>query len=617
MATSGSGRAWNEPQVHGMAAAEPAVTERAAVGESPVDVLATIPEAPAASGDLERLRALLLDDERRELDAARARIAHLESAQADLPQRLTGALEAVRDERSTERLSRALAEPLARSLGTAVQRNRQPLIDALFPIIGPLIRKSIAEALRNLVADLNGAIESSFSPRGLKWRIEAWRCGVPYAQIVLKHRLAYGIDHVFLIERGSGLVLQHESAEGLAALDADAIAGMLTALGDFVGDSVGDGSGGALESMSVGEHLVWVVPGPRANLACFMRGVPPAELRALLEQRIEEIHAQWGNTPTTELRSAENHAIWHERLQPMVLLRDATAGTTPAPRAPSRWPFVLVLAALVALAWFVAGRERWHGRVDALRAQLVAHPGFVLTGIDSTPWRALIVHGLLDPDALALTPLLVGVDLGEVKPVLDLRGYVSGDDAVVARRAARLLAPPSGVRLRVSNGVLDLDGSAPDAWIASVRERADWIAGVARSEIALTPTGDAVAKARAEGEALARRLETLQVPFGDGDEMAPGGAVVVDEIVRAVQRARSLAATARVEVAFVAIGSNDETGSAATNERVRAQRARWLGRTLAIRGVPDVGVDTTPGADGPGANRRSAWLRMTVRPLAQ
>lgn len=608
MATSGSGRAWDEPPGLGSRVAG----QTAGVG-MPARAPAADPDAPAAGGDLERLRALLLGDERRTLDAARARIAQLESAQAGLAQRLPAALEAASD----ERLSQALAEPVARALGTAVQRNRQSLIDALFPIIGPLIRKSIAEALRNLVADLNGAIESSFSPRGLKWRIEAWRCGVPYAQIVLKHRLAYGIDHVFLIERESGLVLQHESAEGLAALDADAIAGMLTALGDFVGDSVGNGSGGALDSMSVGEHLVLVVSGPRANLASFIRGVPPSEMRDLLQQRLEEIHAQWGSATAAQLRSPENRAAWHEQLQPGALLRDVAASTPPVQRAPARWPFVFVLAALVALAWFVAGRERWQMRVDDLRAQLATRPGFVLTGIDSVPWRSLTVHGLLDPDAEPLQPLPGAAGFGPVRPVLDLRGYVSGDDATVARRATRLLDPPAGVRLDVAHGVLKLDGSAPAEWIAAARERSGWIAGVARSEIALTPSSDAVATARAELDALAAHLATLQVPFTDGVQAAPDGAAVIDGIVATVQRAQALAAAARVELAFTSVGVNDEPGSAATNARVRELRAQWLARALAGRGIADVHLDSAPMADGVDVRRRCAWLRMTVRVLAR
>ena len=271
-------------------------------------------------------------------------------------------------------MSDALAKPLANALGAAVRENRETIIDVLFPVIGPVIRKAIAEALRTLVADLNGAIESSLTPRGIAWRVEAWRSGVPYAQVVLKHRLSCRIDHVFLIERESGLVLQHEAAADLAPLDADAIAGMLTALGDFVGDSVGREAGAALESVRVGEHLVWIVPGPRANLACFVRGVPPAELRTLLEQRLEEIHAQFTDG---DLRSAGNMALRHELLSPQALLRDADAATAPSQPGTARWPLLLaILLATAALGWFAASRERWNLRVDSLRAKLAAQPGF-------------------------------------------------------------------------------------------------------------------------------------------------------------------------------------------------------------------------------------------------
>jgi hypothetical protein len=251
-----------------------------------------------------------------------------------------------------------------------------------------MIRKAIAEALRGLVDNLNGAIESSLSLRGLQWRVEAWRGGVPYAQVVLKHRLSYGIDHVFLIERDSGLVLRHASAPGLPMLDADAIAGMLTALGDFVDDSVGDDSGGSLDSAQVGEHLVWVEHGPRANLACFMHGVPPAQLRALLEQRIEEIHARMlALQAEAPLRTIGDDALVRELLDPLALLRDAQSATAPIAAGTSRLPIVLIALIALALAgWFAVDRWRWSTRVEALRARLVAQPGFVLGSIESKPW---------------------------------------------------------------------------------------------------------------------------------------------------------------------------------------------------------------------------------------
>ncbi|HEY0179035.1 MAG TPA: hypothetical protein VGC30_05325 [Dokdonella sp.] len=562
-------------------------------------------DAAARGGDLVRLKELLLGPERRALDAAQQRIESLERAERELPRRLPGALEAAARGDGAARVAAALAEPVAQALGAAVQRDRHSLIDALFPIIGPLIRKSIAEALRNLVADLNAAVESSFTLHGLKWRLEAWRAGVPYAHVVLKHRLAYRIEHVFLIDAASGLVIDHEAAPDLPALDADAIAGMLTALGDFVGDSVGRAGGGALESVRVGEYLVWVVPGPRANLACFMRGVPPGELRALLEQRLEEVHERLAAIMAGGARAEA--PPWRELLDPPTLQRAVGAEPDAPAAAPSRWPLLIVLVAVLALlATFAAGRERWNARVDALRARLVAHPGFVLTGIDARPWRELVVHGLLDADAEPLAPLLAGFD--GVRTRLDAAGYVSGDDAVVERRARRLLAPPDGVRIAVRRGVLRLDGRAPADWIARAGERAGWIAGVARSELALTPELDAAVAARAELERLAADLAARPVVFVDDVRAADGADARVDELAGAVRRAQALAASAHVGLALVAVGTNDAPGSDAINRRVRLARARWLADALAARGVADA-IDTGEDARG---ERRGAYLRLAI-----
>ena len=571
-----------------------------------------------ADADFARLRELLVGAERRALDAAHARIDELEKAQRELPQRLPGALEAsVRIEHANTRVADALAEPVAQALGAAVRNNRQGLIDALFPVIGPLIRKSIAEALRNLVADLNGAIESSFTPRGIKWRIEAWRAGVPYAQVVLKHRLGYRIDHVFLIERGTGLVLWHEAAPDLPPLDADAIAGMLTALGDFVDDSVGAGSGGTLESARVGEHLVWVVQGPRANLSCFMRGVPPAELRERLEQRLEEIHIDLAELPEgTELRSDSRTAAWHEWLQPASLV--PADGNKPPPRRRARWPWLLVLLLLmVALAWFFARLERWDMRIDALRARLAAQPGFVLQRIDSKPWRAVTVHGLVDPDAAPLDGVFESAGLGAISPRLDVAGYLSTDDAVIARRATRLLVPPAGVHMAVAAGVLKLAGSAPSAWIAAARERAGWIAGVRQVDFAVTPDTSAALGARAELDRIAQALPAQQVLFGTEAQPADGAAAVVENLVRMARRALDLEKTANVRVAFSSAGSNDDSGDEEVNARVRIARAHWLAQALAADGITGVTSDEARDAASARVPRRSAYLRMTITPLAK
>ncbi|MEO5627055.1 MAG: hypothetical protein ABIQ70_13695 [Dokdonella sp.] len=602
----------NSPELGKMPRPEPAGEPGAsAVGDSADGPAVILPS------DFERLRELLLGNERRELDAAHARIAALEQSQRDLPQRLPeAAIQALRGEGLNPRVAEAFAEPVALALGAAVQRNRQNLIDTLFPIIGPMIRKAIAEALRNLVTDLNGAVESSFSPRGIGWRIEAWRAGVPYAQVVLKHRLAYQIDHVFLIDHASGLVLQHESAPELPPLDADAIAGMLTALGDFVGDSVGQGKSDTLESMRVGEHLVWVFEGPRANLACFMRGVPPAELRALLEQRLEEIHARVAGSPQqADLRSPANAEAWHALLEPASLLRGVDAQKQSSPKASSRLPLVLVLSlGLLTLGWLVVSRYRWNSRIESVHAQLLAHPGFVLTGLSSRAWRSLDVHGLLDPDAQPLDGVFAGADIGAIKPTLDLDGYLSSSDAIVERRALRLLAPPDGVRVTVKSGALTLAGNASDAWIAHASERAAWIAGVTRVDSTVSANVDPALVARAALDRLLAQSNNARIPFVQDAQLAPGADVAVDALAGNLQQALALAKGANVELDIVAIGNNDDSGTHEANARVRAQRAQWLALALSARGIADVRIGSSPESAAIDASAvRSASVHAVVR----
>jgi OOP family OmpA-OmpF porin len=174
-------------------------------------------------------------------------------------------------------LARALAPTIDGAISESVRRRPREIATAIFPILGPAIRKAIAETLAGLVNSINSGIEHSLSPRGLKWRIEAWRTGVPYAQIVLRHALVYRVEQVFLIHPENGLLLSHASAPD--SLRRPLVSGMLTAIRDFVADSFArEREAGGLRRFSVGELTVMVEQGPRALLAAVIRGQAPDTL---------------------------------------------------------------------------------------------------------------------------------------------------------------------------------------------------------------------------------------------------------------------------------------------------------------------------------------------------
>ncbi|MBL8299760.1 MAG: hypothetical protein JNN30_15595 [Rhodanobacteraceae bacterium] len=555
-------------------------------------------------GEHQRLKELLLGEELAELNAQAERVAALEATQAELPKQLPALLQRAQRGNGRRRLAQALAAPVADALGAAVASQRQHIVDALFPVIGPAIRKAIAEALRDFTENFNRALESSLTLRGLRWRFESWRTGIPYAQVVLRHSLRYRIDHLFLIDRENGLVLARVSAPDLPDLDADAIAGMLTAIGDFVRDSVGDGEGGGLDAASLGEHLVWVLPGPRANLAAFLRGAPPAELRAVLYGCLEQIHQRLDD-------SALDSAALAEVIKLDSIDAAAAAQAPTSASSPRRWPLlVLVFLLFGSLVWWQWREWAWQQRIEAITAVLANWPGLHLDRIDGRAGREVRVVGLVDADAEPLEPTLRTLLPSEVDLQLLLRGFVSTDDPVVLQRVRRELDLPSGVQASVHSGVASLQGSADAAWIAQAKLRAERVVGLVALDTSLLQVSVDPAEAlRAEWQRLSTMLPDLRVHFVR--ELEPRDPAELQHVVTVVQRLVALASELRRPLQLQCFGHNDEPGSAKKNRELRYRRAQWLCERLR---EADVVASFNPATNRPAADVRAAslWLDVTA-----
>ncbi len=190
---------------------------------------------PLRSAEFAELRRLLLSYEQHELEELRQRIEAMGLTPEELAEHLPEAV-ALRTG-SDEKLARALAPTLEGAFTESVHRNPDQIATAIYPILGPAIRKAIADTMAGLVNTINRAFEHSLSWQGIKWRLEAWRTGVSYAQVVIKHGLVYRVEEVYLIHAQTGLLLASVTVEDLEAQDPDVISGMLTAIRDFVRDS--------------------------------------------------------------------------------------------------------------------------------------------------------------------------------------------------------------------------------------------------------------------------------------------------------------------------------------------------------------------------------------------
>lgn len=602
---------------------------------------------PRASNqdELEALKGLLLGEERRQLDEIDERLTDPGLRAEDLAEALPDAIR-LRDQRDEE-LTDALEAPVTQCIDSAIRHNPDKFAHALYPVMGPAIRQSIANTLRGLVENINRTLEHSLSPRGLRWRLEAMRSGVPFGEVVLRHTLVYRVEQVFLIQPGSGLLMQHAADELAVGGDRDAISGMLTAITQFVRDAFAAGEGEALDHIEMGDHTVLLVHGPHAYLAVVVRGIPPHGLREQCQSLLEQLHVRYKRLLEDFDGNPEHLSPLRHQLEKCLISqqREDENRRRRSPLLP-----LLALLILGALAWW--GWNQWEAhraaqalleREQALISQLEKAPGVTLSKVDYGP--TLRIRGLKDPLAPSLDPLLADSGLQPSQIDLQMRPYLDLDPALILERARRKLKPPPSVTLSLDQGRLILRGSADEAWIARARLAAPLLPGVnevddsalvspdqhllqeAKRRLAPPPEGvtiaahdgrlrlsgqaplewiagidnklqglpglkgidrqGLVAAEETEYEALRSRIDQRAIYFIDsGSELGEEQRPLLDALARELRRLQQLGEKLGRPFRVIITGRTDGVGSAAYNSALAEARAQAIREQLVSRGVP-------------------------------
>jgi outer membrane protein OmpA-like peptidoglycan-associated protein len=361
---------------------------------------------------LAELRAILLGPDRAAWEAMRQRLDNPSQRAEDVAGVLAEAVR-LRSHRqalgqSDVKLRRALQPLLEEALQLSVQSNPRMLADALFPIFGKAIRKAITSELEGMLQALSQTLEQSFSWRSLQWRWEAIRTGKPYTEIVLLRSLLYRVEQVFLIHRSSGLLLQHVAASSLPkseTKDPEMVSGMLTAIQDFVRDSVSGAGSETLETIRMGEIEVVLAYGTDAILAGFVRGVAPRKLSSVLQDTLDVIEQQKAEALHTFSGDTSRFDSCRPQLQACLL-----GGGNAEQPASTSWsarallfglPALLVLALAGGWIYTAAMERRWANFAQGLEGQ----PGIVLTHAEKRGSKHYIT-GLRDPLATDPASLL-------------------------------------------------------------------------------------------------------------------------------------------------------------------------------------------------------------------
>ena len=188
-------------------------------------------------------------------------------------------------------IASAIAPAMAVALKEQIHQERDAMVDALYPVIGSMTSKYMGEAIRSI----NEKIENTFSPEGVSRKIRAKLQGVSEAELIFKEAMPFTVRAIFLIHKGSGLVISEVQPSGDQSLEAEMVAGMLTAIRSFVNDCITQsGNVSEIDAIDYGNSKIILEVAGYCYLAAVIDGEPPQWFIRKLRQTLIPIVQSYG-----------------------------------------------------------------------------------------------------------------------------------------------------------------------------------------------------------------------------------------------------------------------------------------------------------------------------------
>lgn len=515
------------------------------------------------------------------------------------------------------RLPNSMVETTEAAIGISAEQEPEILSEALSPVIGPAIRKAAQRLLSELLFKLNAGLEKGLAVNRIAWRLESLRSGVPYFEIVLRRTLDYRVEHAFLIHRKTSLLLADASRPGPSGLaDKDMVASMLSAVRDYVKDSLSLRKGEAVDVLSAGDYSIFVEEGPLALVALVVRGSADPSVRARALEALETVHARLG----PDLRSFAGDAEPFAKAVPILARCLVSVEKGAAGKKPTYAIAALCVAAAIG-AFFAARAVVQSSRDRAFIAALEAEPGMAVTdaGHSGGKLRASVMRasGARTVEAIATER---GFDLGEAD--VEVETYLRpGEDPAPAAVPARDPAPIQAASPEKAQALpLSSVGREP---VTAEHPRIQGLPSPAPSVAAPSAAGSA--KDGTEIATLLARLEAASIRFvKNTSRPETGQEKVVGELrsiaLSLVELARKGGLSPRIEAIGHSAGAvRDAAGDSVSVARARAavvllsRGADSLSPYLYARGVgnsePLAAEETAEGA----AKNRSASFTAVFR----
>ncbi len=362
-----------------------------------------------------------------------------------------------------DQLAKSLEPIIEPLINRHITNNPKSISDALFPFLGPMIRKSISETFRKMLESLNNTLENQFSLKRLKWRFEALTSSHSYAEIVMLRGLPFKVKQVFLIHKKTGLLIQEASADSEKTDSSDMISSMLMAVQDFIKDSFSDSvnTDDTVEAIRLNNLNVWIENSPYAILAVIFEGTPPEGIRNTFKENLEKIHLNF----ITELKNFNGEVF------EFPLIQTSLEKCLIEQKKETSYKKLIIIASCIAilLIILIVFNVIQNYRLNNLANALNSQAGIVVTQKDKSFFN-FYVKGLRDINSVNPNKIAKQEGIDSSKVHYQWKDYISTDKNILLNRFIRVLHPPRTINYRFKSNTLIISGKASHYWIITAKK---------------------------------------------------------------------------------------------------------------------------------------------------
>lgn len=234
---------------------------------------------------IDLLKNLLLDEDRLEVDALKLKIKDLETILL-VKEKLSKKVNPIISERLeqyTIEIPDKLGPTITESLKNEITNSKDQVVDALYPILGKMIKKYIQNEFEVLSEKVNSQIQKRFSFKNWFRKAKSKATGVEEVSLMINELASTKIHEVFIIEKNSGILIANYSKT--KTIDKDVLSGMLTAIKSFIEDAFKTG-GEDLQSIEYGMYNIHLQNFKSYYIAVVVHGVFNRNYQNKLEDKL-------------------------------------------------------------------------------------------------------------------------------------------------------------------------------------------------------------------------------------------------------------------------------------------------------------------------------------------